>query len=296
MGLSQRVAGKTDKKMLVKKSGASSSRSRLSVKHKSAKLVELHKKTAQVVIFPLERVKKALPKGLNEEQRQQLVLDNRLTARKMARSMLRKWRSRLDLTELESTVDLSLCEAANRFDPSRGVNFVTFLFYYLRGNLVRQITDAASASMTVSINDGENSEFNSDNGRASNQLLDAVEAAAALNSQEQVLPDEEFYRKELHELSKQACDQLDQLEQQVLYRVFRYEDNIQQLAKNLGYSRCHLSRVKKKALESLTRELSPVINDLKVQKTYKLSAKKRAVTRRGEHRRQIIEKIYSVGA
>ncbi len=286
MGLSQRVAKKSGKKLV--------RGNKLTYKVKSEKLVELcPAQKAQVVQFPLERVKKAKQKGLSDEQRQDLILENRSVARKMARSMLRKWRSRLDLLELESTVDLSLCEAASRFDSNRGVNFVTFLFYYLRGNLVRQITEAASASMTVSINDGENSDFNSDNGRASNQLIDAVEAAAALNSQEQLSPDEEFYRKELHAFSRKACDQLDHLEQQVLYRVFRFEDNIQELASNLGYSRCHLSRVKKRAIETLTKELSPVISEFKVAKNFKLSAKKRQITRRGEHRRQIIEKIYA---
>src|SRR5690349_3051107 len=77
---------------------------------------------------------------LSDLEREDLITSSRLKARKLGRSILRKWNARLDLQEVDSIVDLSLCEAAARFDPSVGASFLTFLFYHLRGNLIRAIS------------------------------------------------------------------------------------------------------------------------------------------------------------
>jgi RNA polymerase sigma factor (sigma-70 family) len=249
------------------------------------------KKSAQVVLFPLDRIANRQPKLLSPAKRQELVLDSRDSARKVAKSILRKWRCKLDLAEVESIVDLSLCEASARFDSSRGVSFLTFMFYHLRGNLVRFI-DEVSNTNTISLSEHESFDFNSDNGSTHNQLLDSQEIAAALNSQEQPLPDDIMYRNQVSEFSQAACEKLDHLEQQVIARVFVNEENMEDLASSLGYSRCHLSRIKRKALDSLKRDLGPVISEAKVAPQVSLRATKKAVTRRGEHRRKIIKTIY----
>jgi len=47
---------------------------------------------------------------------------------------------------VDSIVDLSLCEAVKRFDPLKGASFMTFLFYHLKGNLVRAVAAAATST------------------------------------------------------------------------------------------------------------------------------------------------------
>lgn len=83
---------------------------------------------------------------LGAREIEKLILDHRENGRKLARSVLRKWRARLSLEEVDSIVDLTLCEAAKRYRPDKGACFMTFLFYHLRGYLVRAVASAANAN------------------------------------------------------------------------------------------------------------------------------------------------------
>lgn len=67
-------------------------------------------------------------KGTSRRERTELVVGYRLKARKLARSILRRWHARLDVGEVDSIVDLSLCEAVQRFSPEKGASFMTFMF------------------------------------------------------------------------------------------------------------------------------------------------------------------------
>ena len=64
---------------------------------------------------------------LSITEKNHLIMKNRVQGRKLACSMLRKWNCRLEIEEVDSLVDLSLCEAVKYFDPAKGVNFLTFL-------------------------------------------------------------------------------------------------------------------------------------------------------------------------
>jgi len=195
-------------------------------------------------------------KDLTSSERENLVLDFRLKARKLARSILRKWHARLDLQEVDSVVDLSLCEAVKRFDPTKGASFMTFLFYHLRGNLIRAVSAAASAN-TVPVADNRSEEQKGKGRkRAGSRGINAIEVAEALCSHEYMLPDEVLFKKELVNLSTEACEKLDALEREVIYRIYIKEQQLMDIAHSLGYSRCHISRVKKKALETLYDEMS----------------------------------------
>ena len=204
----------------------------------------------EVVNFPLE----AEVKGLSETERQQVVLEFREKARKLARSILRKWHSRMDLQEIDSIVDLSLCEAIKRFDPTRGVGFMTFLYYHLKGNLVRAVTEAANLNMVC--------DFSSEDGEGdAMRPVNAIEIAAALSGNDRTLPDEKIYKQQLIDISQSACSKLDKLEQEVISRLYIHEEQLIDIAASLGYSRCHISRVKRKAIETLQNQLSEVLGE-----------------------------------
>jgi DNA-directed RNA polymerase sigma subunit (sigma70/sigma32) len=108
--------------------------------------VERKAKEPRKVINLFEGHRARRSPGLTEEARTELVLTYRIKARKLARSILRKWHARLDLQEVDSIVDLSLCEAVRRYNPTKGASFMTFLFYHMRGNLIRAVTTAATAN------------------------------------------------------------------------------------------------------------------------------------------------------
>ena len=194
---------------------------------------------------------------MSPEMREEYVVRYRGKARKLARSILRKWRSRLDIAEVDSLVDLSLCEAVQRFSPDRGASFMTFLFYHLRGNLIRAITSAVQSSSIpmVEVDSLVALDEGGENGN-SRGAMNAIEIANALTSQEELSPDEALYRKEMIALSQRSYKHLDGLEQQVLTKLFAEENQMIDIARNLGYSRCHISRVKRRALEALYTDIA----------------------------------------
>lgn len=256
------------------------------------------KKNAKVITLSDARKAKAAPP--TPYQQEALIVKYRLKARKLGRSILRRWHARMDLEEVDSIVDLSLCEAVKRFDPAKGASFMTFLFYHLKGNLVRAVTTAA-VSNTISVFNSDETEMKV--GEPEHlfghqfRAMNSAEVADAVVSQDAPLPDEMLWRKELHSQSTLACDKLDPLEREIIKRIFLQEQQIMDIAATLGYSRCHISRVKKKALETLYNELSGQMNDIDLDKKPSFDdvgeeeVKLKIVGRRPIHRRRPRSKV-----
>ena len=188
-------------------------------------------------------------RDLASEER--LVLSFRTKAQKLALSILRKWHARLPLEELFSVVDLSLCEAARHYRPEKGASFITFLYYHLRGNLIRAVTDAATAHAAPA------AQANADG--SEERLCTAIDIAESLTSTDFEMPDESLYRKELIRIIREACERLESVEREVIERLFLDEELIMDIAASMGYSRCHVSRIKKAAMENLQEALAGVV-------------------------------------
>lgn len=220
------------------------------------------KKQAKVIDIAVAGKKTNNESYLNDRQKEELIITYRLKARKLARSILRKWHARLDLQEVDSVVDLSLCEAVRRFNPTMGASFMTFLFYHLRGNLIRAVSSAASSHM-IPLNDFEAVYAQRDEGSGDSSSMsrgvNAIEIAEALCGHDFPLPDEIVFKKELVDLSHKACSKLDTLAKEVISRIYIQGQQLIDIANSLGYSRCHISRVKKKALETLYQDLSSLM-------------------------------------
>lgn len=197
------------------------------------------------------------PRRPNRRERNELVVGCRLKARKLARSILRRWNARLDIGEVDSIVDLSLCEAVQRFSPDKGASFMTFMFFHLRGNLIRAVAGSVTAYSLL----GAASEDAVDDGATPGRTVNAAEIARALFNNNHSSPDEELFRKQLASISSDAFDRLDPLEREVINRIYLAEEQLLDIADNLGYSRCHISRVKKRALETLFHELRNSLGD-----------------------------------
>ena len=251
-------------------------------------------------VIKLSSARKAAAAPPTPYQQEALIVKYRLKARKLGRSILRRWHSRMDLDEVDSIVDLSLCEAVKRFDPAKGASFMTFLFYHLKGNLVRAVTSAASAhSIPVFNTDEIETQIGEPDHLFGHQFraLNSAEVADAVASQDVPLPDEMLWRKELHSQSSLACDKLDPLEREIIKRIFLQEQQIMDIAATLGYSRCHISRVKKKALETLYNELSSSMSDIDLGKKPSFDdegedeVKLKLVSRRPVHRRRPRSKV-----
>lgn len=210
--------------------------------------------------------KKNKSEPFSEEERAQLVLEYRTKARKLSRSILRKWHARLDIEEVDSIVDLSLCEAVKRFDPDKGASFMTFMYFHLRGNLIRAVSEAITGNGVV-IDDEDDSvravaaAQGKNAPRGAPRVAYASEVADVMYSQENQSPDKIVLKKQYAKITEEARMKLDPLEQEVISRIFLKEQQLLDIAHSLGYSRCHISRVKKRALETLYGELVESVGD-----------------------------------
>jgi len=65
-----------------------------------------------------------------------LVLRNMNYARKLARQFYYSRKNLgIEMEEFESTALLGLCDAARRYDPSKGIHFQTFCYFRIRGSM-----------------------------------------------------------------------------------------------------------------------------------------------------------------
>ena len=204
-----------------------------------------------------KRQVKSVSKKKRDKQEQQiaeLVLNHRENGRKLARSILRRWRVRMPADDIDSIVDLSLCEAARRFSDDHGASFMTFFFYHLRGHLVRAVARAAQAS-NVFMGWSQHSGIETgDWQRLGNETIWTFMPEYFLFSQRDLsTPEHEILKRERIEQCRSALMQLDDLEKQIISRSFGTEQPLVDIARSLGYSRCHISRVKKAALQRLRK-------------------------------------------
>ena len=182
---------------------------------------------------------------LTSAEIEQIVTENQKYGYRLAWNFLKGWHVRMHPDEVTSIVGMALVEAARRFDPSLNVAFKTFLFYHLKGMLLREISRLVGESK-VNLNlFASQSASNIQDG----QTVDEASwfyVDVDYRNPEQLMQDEELVA-----LCRKACAELDPLEQEILHRHFVNDEPLKDIAKNLKYNRCHISRVKSIALSKL---------------------------------------------
>ena len=210
-------------------------------------------KSAPISKPATKRAAKVLTPEEHQRQIEELILNHRDNGRKLARSILRRWRVRMMTDEIDSIVDLTLCEAAKRFSPEFGASFMTFFFYHLRGHLVRAVANAAQAS-NLFLSFAQSSGFDTLERifpAGQENAWNYVPEQGVVGNREIDTPENILLRKEQDSITRTACGQLDSLQREIIDRSYSDEQALVDIAKDLGYSRCHISRVKKVALKKL---------------------------------------------
>lgn len=228
-----------------------------------------------------------------EEEISQLILNHRENGRKLARSILRRWRVRMPAEEIDSIVDLALCEAARRYSSDRGASFMTFFFYHLRGHLVRSVARAAQGNnvflafaKNAGVDTGEWPNLSAE------VLWSYVPDYLVFGQRDIETPEHLIMRREKIKQCRTACSQLDNLEREIIDRSFASEQPLVDIARSLGYSRCHISRVKKTALDRLKLMLEGKEGESSAQtetreenvQSSRVTAIERAISRRTRRR------------
>ncbi len=211
----------------------------------------------------------------------EMVISHQELGLKIAWRLLSNWRIRLGQEDVRSIVGISLCEAASRFDPTKGASFGTFLFYHIRGTLLKEITNAVN-ERRFSVADSENELYH--------LLFNTAFYAKGDNPLiEHNTPERCFQQQELAAVLQKAFQKLDTLEQVVITRHFVNEDSLVNIARDLDYCRCHISRVKTSAIKKLgdhllTVEAYATESFLKVKKATRKKAKTKYTGGRGRRK------------
>lgn len=201
-----------------------------------------------------------------ENHREALVLLYRGRARKLAMSLMKRWRARIEREDFESTVDLSLCEAAKLFKPGIGCSFTSYLFYHLRGNLIRSIQRSSqntwiSRELAKFMSGGVGPEI----ARPAGIEVTAEQITRALSNHDVEMPDEALYRKQTAEFIREACQSLEKLQRSVIGSWLMGNHKVKKIAESVGLSRCYTSRVRRRAMKELKRRVgASLLNELDI--------------------------------
>lgn len=187
-------------------------------------------------------------KRILDEKASELVVENMELGRRLAWKLLSSWNIRIAEDEVVSIVGIALCEAARNYDGRESTQFPTFFYYHLRGRLLREISDIVENKkltaeychdefFDVMISKNENNPVMSGNRYSSSN------------------PEKIIFEKEKEASFEQAFSDLDWLEKEVITRHYFKGESLMQLADELKYCRCHLSRVKNRAILRLKKLL-----------------------------------------
>lgn len=191
-------------------------------------------------------------------------------ALKIAKSLLTKWGAVIESDELSSLVNLSIAEALSRFDPSKGASIITFLYYHLKGNVIKIIEERKSCLEFSGDETFMNYSFNN---HGDSSLIDRTN------------PEDLCEQKQLNDRFYNALDQLSDLEKQLLILNLEHGYKVQHIAKKLGLSRSYLSKIKHAALRKvcmqigLNEDLKDLLHSLQTSK-YSVSERRKAKIKR----------------
>lgn len=185
----------------------------------------------------------------------ELVLNHRETAFRLMRSMMRRWGFRLDRSEAQSIADMALCEAAKRFKPGHNATFVTYLFHFLRGALIAELKRQRRASLTMTLESSLSHVGDEGERRDISPLESLPEAQNTPEANRHESPEVSTYRDELKEYCEKALQLLTPLEREVVIGIHMNETKVAHFAREIGYSRGHVSELRRQAFKKLAPEL-----------------------------------------
>src|SRR5262245_25774922 len=197
-------------------------------------------------------------------------------AHAIAAEVCRKLPSQLDRGELESAADLGLVEAAQAFDPSRGVLFKTFAYYRIRGavydalrkmgwfskTLYQQykfemaaneyLKDYSESTPTQGDMEAEYDEIKSFTGSVlSCYLLSLEDLTQEIAETSDKSPEEQAQANQEQQQLKDAMARLPEKNRRIIQWYYFEEKSLEEIGQQLGMSKSWICRVHAKSVEML---------------------------------------------
>lgn len=172
------------------------------------------------------------------QKSQELVVRHRESGRKIAYSVIRRWRVRISADELQSAVDMALCSAARRFDSTYEASFLTYAYYSIKGELSQLITDRV----------------HSRNQRSIDGVSDISFSSSEMLSRDRT-PEDRLLAKETSSSLYDAFEKLPDLEKRIIKEVYLEEQAMVDASSKVECSKRHMFRLRNRALERLRKRL-----------------------------------------
>ncbi len=225
---------------------------------------------------------------LSEVERQKLIEQYQPYVRKLAKQTFQKLSGKFDYEDLVGYGTLGLVESAERYDPQRGVSFVTFAHYRIKGAIFdglkqmglrprpesRQSTRfERNASMILqSAVDDEFSETNvqsaEDEIRSIETLIDSLipayllslESEEAKNAPDRnsVSAQEEIESAELIRLIRSVVEELPEQERELLEAIYYKQISMTDHAAAKGITKSWVSRLHARAVQHIRDKLKEI--------------------------------------
>lgn len=210
----------------------------------------MHRKSSRKARLQANQPKRvSAVRELTREELDNLILSHRDSARALARTLLRAWSVRLDPCEVDSTVDLALCEAARGFKPDAGTKFMTYLYYFLKGSLIETLTQ--NMRFRREIIESERTMPEGQNDYTERADVDQNGIYFAISE----CPERHVYRRQLRARMETAMLRLSNLEKKVVVNVHVMELKLARVARDLGYSRGYINDVRGSAFKKMRQDL-----------------------------------------
>lgn len=210
------------------------------------------------------------------EERDALITDHLRLCSRAARKFARRTVERVDL---EQVAAVGLIKAADRFNPERGVPFAAYAWKLILGELMHYVRDdervlraprrlreaerlwnATERELWVTLNrEPTDREIANRLGLSERErveiggyrLYGAAVSLESLKPHDQRLLSYTIDQQDERLMLEAGLSRLSQLERTVLHEIYERDTPIVEVAKRLGYSRRHITRLHRAALQKL---------------------------------------------
>lgn len=228
------------------------------------------------------------PRRASRMSRDQVVIQYTPYVRSIAGKVKKSIAPEIEFEDLVEYGMIGLLEAAERFDPKHGVNFMTFAYYRIRGAIYDGLRGMGWMSRTeyakvkyeerandymATVEEDHASKPPASANEAAQRLTNVVHGLAAIfvssldaaeglqiKDEELVGQDERLALEEARALVRATIAKLNEEERQLL-RLYYYEDHsLQEIGEKLGLSKSWTSRLHARVVDKLQRLLHHLNN------------------------------------
>lgn len=212
--------------------------------------------------------------------RDALIEQHRSYARALAVKVMRTLPSSIELSDLVAYGEVGLVEAAERYDPRRGVAFSTFAHYRIKGAIydglremgyftrqggprvrwVANASDVVQSALDDAVGDSPASSSVDDEIANAQSLIDALIPVYLLSLGSDAVPEvvdqralsmEQIEQRELVRLALDALRELSEDEQELIGALYFKHVSMTELAARQGITKSWISRLHTRAIKHL---------------------------------------------